>query len=279
MKPAAEPGGSPLIARFGKGFPEGYTAITRAGEPGLDMGFDFGICKIPPGRPLAERHPKESVWILLQGKAEIEWAGKKALVERASIFDEAPAALHLGPDTGVKIAALGSAAEWASARVENPKPFAPRLFKPAELVPEYRGAGLAQGACLRNVRLIFDRNSRPDSNLVVGEVVNYPGRWSSYPPHHHDQPEIYHYRFTQPQGYGHAELGDRVFKVRAHDTLKISGGLDHAQVSAPGYAMYYLWVVRHLQGNPYTGFAFAAEHEWMLDPKNQGWQAAAGLKP
>ena len=91
------------------------------------------------------------------------------------------------------------------------------------------------------------------------------------PPHHHDQPEIYHYRFTHPDGYGHAELGDDVLKVRAHDTVLIPPGLDHAQVSAPGYGMYYLWMIRHLPGNPYTGFTFAEEHKWTLDPAQQGW--------
>jgi 5-deoxy-glucuronate isomerase len=51
----------------------------------------------------------------------------------------------------------------------------------------------------------------------------------------------------------------------------IRGGEDHAQVSAPGYGMYYLWVVRHLPGNPYKGFEFTEEHKWLLDAKNQGW--------
>jgi 5-deoxy-glucuronate isomerase len=122
------------------------------------------------------------------------------------------------------------------------------------------------------VRLIFDDSNRPEANLVLGEVVNYPGRWSSYPPHHHPQAEIYHYRFTLPQGYGHAELGDEVYKVRSYDTIKILDGVSHAQVSAPGYGMYYIWVVRHRPGNRYTGFRFAEEHRWVLDPANQGWQ-------
>ena len=123
------------------------------------------------------------------------------------------------------------------------------------------------------MRLVFDRRTRPESKLVLGEVLNYPGRWSSYPPHHHAQPEIYHYRFTLPQGYGHAELGERVYKVRQHDTLRIPAGHDHAQVAAPGYGMYYLWIVRHLDGNPYKGFEHTPEHTWLLDPKSQGWEA------
>jgi 5-deoxy-glucuronate isomerase len=159
-------------------------------------------------------------------------------------------------------------------RTPNERRFAPRLYLPTDLTPEYRGAGLVQNACLRNVRLIFDRTTRPESNLVLGEVLNYSGRWSSYPPHHHDQPEIYHYRFTAPSGYGHAELGDEVVKVRDGDTVVIPPGRDHAQVSAPGYGMYYLWMIRHLPGNPYTGFTFTEEHKWTLDAAQQGWRPA-----
>jgi len=156
--------------------------------------------------------------------------------------------------------------------VTNDNDFEPQLFLPHDVEPEYRGLGLAQGACLRNVRQIFDRRIRAESKLVLGEVINYPGRWSSYPPHHHEQPEIYHYRFNQPQGYGHGEVGDDVFKVRAFDTLLIPGMNDHAQVAAPGYAMYYLWIVRHLEGKPYEGFEFAPEHEWVLDAKSGVWE-------
>src|SRR4030095_12227320 len=150
-------------------------------------------------------------------------------VQRANIFDEPPTALHLGPGTPVSVRSLGADSEWAIVRTANDRRFAPRLYLPTDLKPEYRGAGLVQNACLRNVRLIFDRSTRPESNLVLGEVVNYPGRWSSYPPHHHDQPEIYHYRFTAPTGYGHAELGNDVVKIRDGDTVVIPPGRDHAQ--------------------------------------------------
>ena len=99
-----------------------------------------------------------------------------------------------------------------------------------------------------------------------------PGGWSSYPPHHHPQPEIYHYRFTHPQGFGHAELGEQVFKVRQYDTIKILAGNDHAQCAAPGYGMYYSWVIRHLPGKPYTVPEFTADHAWTMTPGASYWQ-------
>jgi 5-deoxy-glucuronate isomerase len=245
--------------------------VTHAAGPVLATGIDFSICKPGDGEVISATSPLETAWVLLHGTAELSFADRSQTVCRASLFDEPPTALHLGPGTPVTVRALAPDCEWAVLRVANHATFAPRLYRPADLTPEYRGAGLVQNACLRNVRLIFDYATRPESNLVVGEVVNYPGRWSSYPPHHHAQPEIYHYRFSAPAGYGHAELGDAVVKVRAHDTVLIPPGLDHAQVSAPGYGMYYLWVIRHLPGNPYTGFTFADEHKWTLDPAQQGW--------
>ena len=70
----------------------------------------------------------------------------------------------------------------------------------------------------------------------------FAGGQSSYPPHHHPQPEIYHYRFTEPQGYGHAE-----------------------------YGMYYSWVIRHLPDNPYTVPEFTEEHAWVMNLEQPFW--------
>ena len=61
-------------------------------------------------------------------------------------------------------------------------------------------------------------------------------------------------------------LLDRGYRVRILD------GVSHAQVSAQGYGMYYIWIVRHLPDHPYTGFRFDPAHEWILDPAQQGWR-------
>ena len=119
----------------------------------------------------------------------------------------------------------------------------------------------------RLVRTIFDkRNAPPDAELVLGEVVTLQGAGRAtrriITPS-----EIYHYRFTRPEGYGHAEIGETVVKVRQYDTIAIPPGLDHAQCAAPGYGMYYSWVIRHLPGNPYTVPEFTSEHLWTTEPR------------
>lgn len=261
-----------VITRHREGFSRGLTWVTREGEAGLDTGMDFGVHRMGRGESSSEPTAKETAWILLSGQAEVEVGGNRVAVSRDSLFEEPPTVVHVPVGTHVRLAAASEEVEWAVVCAENLKAFEPRIFFPQDIQNELRGKGLVQEAALRTVRLAFDLAQRPESNLVVGEVINYPGRWSSYPPHHHAQPELYHYRFTLPQGYGHAELGEEVHKVRQYDTVKIRGGLAHPQVSAPGYGMYYLWVVRHQPGNPYRGFEFTEEHQWVLDPQQQGWR-------
>lgn len=259
-------------------FSLGYTAIVRPGSAKTDpggMGMEFGVLRLRRGARHRETTTRETVLVLLAGSVEVTMDGQTFRALRTSLFDENPATFHCGRGTQLLVRSDAANTEFAVIRTENPHALPVRYYASGDVTTEDRGAGLVQGACRRFVRTIFDCASRPDSELVVGEVVNFPGRWSSYPGHHHPQPEIYHYRFSRPQGYGHAELGDAVFKVRDGDTVSIPGGLDHAQVSAPGYGMYYLWIVRHLPRRPYKGFTFSPEHKWLLDPTQQGWQPPA----
>ena len=107
--------------------------------------------------------------------------------------------------------------------------------------------------------------------MVIGEVINFPGKWSSYIPHHHPQPEIYYYRFNKEQGFGCSIIGDDVYKIKHNSYSIIPGGLVHPQVAAPGYAMYYCWMIRHLEGNPWTDRIDEEQHKWLLEKKVAIW--------
>jgi len=274
---ATDPLPRPIVPRPDGGFVAGYTAILGENDPG-GLGFDFGIRIMAAGEALEENHAKESAWVLLQGKADLRFGARKAKAARASLFDEGPSVLHVCPETRVTVRSL-TATEWAVARVTGQADLPPALFLPGDVKSERHGEGIAQGACVRCYRSVIHPAEREDSGFTIGETITFPGRWSCYPPQHHDQPELHHYRFTLPQGYGLAESGVDVVRVRHGDTLRIPGGSDHSHVAAPGYGMYSLCVLRNLPGNPYSGSRLTKEHTWMLDLRQQGWVPPAPPKP
>jgi 5-deoxy-glucuronate isomerase len=128
----------------------------------------------------------------------------------------------------------------------------------------------------RIVRTIFDDTNRSESNLVIGEVIGIPGKWSSYPPHHHPQPEIYHYRFLPSQGFGLTAIGDAPYIIHDKDTILIREGEVHPQVTAPGYAMWYLWIIRHIEGAHYGPATntpiFVDDHKWVTGNEDGIWK-------
>ena len=95
------------------GFPVGYSAVTRAQQTttvqSAEAEVDFGVCMMTAGEVLAETHASETAWVLLHGEAELEFGGRREIVRRASLFDEAPTALHLGPGTAVTVPDAGPA--------------------------------------------------------------------------------------------------------------------------------------------------------------------------
>jgi 5-deoxy-glucuronate isomerase len=234
-------------------------------------GLTIGVLHLRAGESFAETTERESAWLLMSGSLRGQAGDVAFEFRRSSLFDESASCVHLSAGTTITLEALDDC-ELTVYRCANRKAFGPRVFTPEQVPNEHRGAGQVAGRCLRFVRTIFDGSSSPDNaELVLGEVVTLPGGWSSYPPHHHRQPEIYHYRFTAPQGYGHAELGDLVFKVGHRDTVCIEPGLDHAQCAAPGYGMYYSWVIRHLPGDPYTVPEFTDLHAWTMQSGAVHW--------
>lgn len=251
-----------------EGFPLGMTKVTEKNDP---TKIAFSIIKLERGEDFHLHSPMECALLLLDGEMQLSLDGREYELSRKSLFEESPTAVHLPQNTPISIKAK-STIECALFETENSKDFPATVYLPNDTDNEHRGKGLVSETSLRYVRTIFDNtNSHPNAELVLGEVVNFPGRWSSYPPHHHPQPEIYHYRFTDPNGYGHGELGEEVFKVKQYDTLKILDNKDHSQCAAPGYGMYYIWVIRHLENNRYTVPEFTKEHSWTMEKGVKEW--------
>ena len=235
------------------------------GSGDAEVGVSLDLVRLAAGQQHTwHSATDEAALVVLSGKGRLRSAGQSLPFARSRWVSEAPCVAHAPADSPVGVEAEG-ATEVILVRTPNPARFAPRLLGASSIRIEQRGEGRLEGAAHRIVRTAFDASDSPlESRLVVGEVVAFQGRWSSYPPHHHPQPELYFYRFDPPQGYGHAECGEAVYKVRGNDVLRIAPGKDHAQCAAPGYAMYYLWAVRHLEGARYAGFEVSPAHAWTL---------------
>ncbi len=242
----------------------GYTTVTTEDEAQANTMMDFGFLRLKAGETYEEQSPKESALLLMTGKVTFAYDGKESQAERNSLFHENAACLHLPPNTHLEVTAHTDV-ELNITRTSGDVDFEPKFYSAQETRSEERGKGTMQETSTRIVRTVFDKTNAPYSNLVVGEVVNFPGKWSSYSPHHHPQPEIYHYRFLPKNGFGISIVGDESYIVTDHDSVKILDDRVHPQVTAPGYAMYYIWVIRHIDGNPYGVPTFVPEHTWVME--------------
>jgi 5-deoxy-glucuronate isomerase len=265
-------GGIRLIIKQKEPFGSGYTPITCMDDNEVNAMMDFGILMLSKGESFSCSEEKERAYLLIRGEARLEWSDRKETVRRDSFLEEGPWCLHLPAGESVKITALADDTEISVTMTDNPGVFSPKFYSPQDCRIEEFGKGTAIGeTSTRIVRTVFDFSNAPYANLVVGEVVNYPGKWSSYPPHHHPQPEIYFYKFYPEQGFGYSENGEDVYKARNNDTAVITGGKTHSQVAAPGYAMYYIWVIRNLENNPFDERIFIDEHKWLLAKDAKVW--------
>jgi 5-deoxy-glucuronate isomerase len=254
-------------------FAAGYEAVVDRSGADSDMLMDFGVLTLGPGEGWSSGMPDEKAFLHISGEVEFSWAGGRERAARSSLLDESPSVLRLPDGSEARLRAGSRGAQLAVVRTDNPVGFAPRFYAPKECRSEERGKGTMRETSTRIVRTVFDDSNEPGSNLVLGEVVGSPGKWSSYPPHHHPQPEIYHYRFLPEQGFGFTAIGENAYLLKDKDTVLIREGQVHPHVTAPGYVLWYLWVIRHLDGKrycpPYP--IFAEEHAWVMSPDAEIW--------
>ena len=234
-------------------FKTGYNAITELNGKHSDMMMDFGILKLEKGTQFEEECSLERAYLLICGEIEVSFEGKTVKARRESFLDDDLWCLNVAAGVKVKITGIAADSEVAVMRTENDRNFESAVRCGDAIVKEVRGKGFMNEAGTRIVRTAQDHRLTPESNLMLGEDVHYPGKWSGFPSHSHVQPEIYFYKFYPENGFGLLKLGDEGILLEHNDTVKIIPNKVHPQVTAPGYAMYYIWVIRHLDGNPYLG--------------------------
>ena len=251
IKASPEPGYHDVVPRE-----NAYTKFLRFGHLKLNAGE----------RWVSQTGEEEVVAVLLTGTASFEVDGTTfaGLGGRSDIFTELPTSLYVPRDALVQVTA-DTDVEIGLCIAKGGKRYAPFVVSPEEVSVAERGTDNWR----RTVRDILTSNGegRVDS-IVVGETINAPGNWSSYPPHKHDgefapeEPnfeEIYFYKVDPPSGmavqlhYTPDRSIDEAHVVRDGDTFVIEKGY-HPLTVAGGHSAYYLWAMAGDSGrvlNPY----------------------------
>ena len=254
--------GNPSFDTKGKG------VLTTLDGDYKDMLMNITVYQLRKGEEKEFFQEEEELAILLlEGSILFQWEGNVMEARRLSFIQEGPYCLHVSCGKKVTIT-VKEDCEILVQTTPNERVFESRCYTPEDCQDAVFGEGLFEGKATRIVRTIFDYSNAPYSNMVMGEVITKQGGWSSYIPHHHPQPEVYYYRYERPEGFGACFIGDYAFKVTDRSFCAIPGGYTHPQVTAPGYPMYYCWMIRHLDGNPWTDRNDDPRYLWLLKEKN-----------
>ncbi|AHF92707.1 myo-inositol catabolism protein LolB [Opitutaceae bacterium TAV5] len=235
---------------------EGLNRIFSIGERGMDL-TGFSLLKLGKGQSwTGDSGGKEMVFVLLGGKCTFK-AGEADFGEiggRPDVFSGNPHTVYCPPGYSLEIAAT---TDVEIAVGESPA--AGFSGEPALVTPDQvRGSKMALGKenYARDAIVMID-DKFPSRHFFVGEAWVPSGNWGSYPPHRHDfhnppveldMEEVYFFRFNPPTGFGLQQIYsddfsiDAAYTVRDNDTIVIPEGY-HPAVNAPGYTMYFLWIM------------------------------------
>ena len=169
-----------------------------------DMLMDIYVKKLKKDESLEIlEENNECAVLLLSGDVNFNIANGKINedCQRENPFQKTPYAVHFCKNTKAVITA-NEDSEILVQMTDNEKEWEPVFYNPDNCLYQEFGKGQWNGTGHRIVSTMFDLDNAPYSNMVMGEVFNQPGRWSSYPPHHHPQPELYYYQFDRPEGFG-----------------------------------------------------------------------------
>jgi 5-deoxy-glucuronate isomerase len=195
----------------------------------------------------------ETVVVVLGGVVDVEANGESlgSAGGRSSVFEGPGYAVYSPPGTALRLKATTPAQlAIATAPAGQGAPLEARIIGPGD----QRLADVGKGNWSRTVRTILGPEHAA-GRLLLGETINPPGNWSSYPPHKHDREappeevrleEVYFFKVDPPEGFGvqvrYDDAGTEAFTVRDGDSAVIRSGY-HPLVAAPGYSLYYLWVM------------------------------------
>jgi 5-deoxy-glucuronate isomerase len=215
------------------------------------IGLD--LTDLATGESLESPGELETVVVVLGGVVDVAADGESlgSAGGRSSVFEGPGYAVYAPAGTTLRLKATKPAQlAVATAPAGEGAPSKARIIGPAD----QRLADVGKGNWARSVRTILGPEHAA-GRLLIGETINPPGNWSSYPPHKHDRQappeevrleEVYLFKVDPPEGFGvqirYDDAATEAFAVRDGDAAVIRNGY-HPVVAAPGYSLYYLWVM------------------------------------
>lgn len=161
----------------------GYNVYIDASRDDYGTMMDVGLLLMEPGDTYTfEEADKEIAVSLFSGKVTFAWSGKTCQAERPDCFRYEAYCLLAGCGTKVTVTAQAHSELYVQKTV-NTTPYAAVLYTPETVQTQHAGAkGELMGCMQREIKTFFDFDNAPFSKMVLGEVLSYPGKWSSYPP-------------------------------------------------------------------------------------------------
>jgi 5-deoxy-glucuronate isomerase len=213
----------------------------------------LALADLKPGQLFESTGDLETVVVVLGGVVDVEANGESlgSAGGRSSVFEGPGHAIYAPPGTVLRLKATTSAElAIATAPAGQGEPLKARIIGPGD----QRLADVGKGNWSRTVRTILGPEHAA-GRLLLGETINPPGNWSSYPPHRHDREtpgeevrleEVYLFKVDPADGFGvqirYDDAGSEAFTVHDGDVAVIRTGY-HPVVAAPGYSLYYLWAM------------------------------------
>jgi 5-deoxy-glucuronate isomerase len=171
--------------------------------------IDLSLADLAEGEALELEAGPERAAVVLSGRVDAT-AGETALGVaggRRSVFEAPGDTVYAPAGMTMRLEAVEGSAQVALAAAAAPADgLPPRIIRP----DDQRIAEVGKGNWSRTVRTILGPEHQA-SRLLLGETINPPGNWSSYPPHRHDRhdpprevnlEEVYMFRVDPPGGFG-----------------------------------------------------------------------------
>lgn len=244
---------------------KGYKEIITS-EAELDV-IGFDMLRLEPSESISLNSGEyELGLVILSGECSVkaDELNEENLGSRRNVFDGKPTTVYVPKDTEYTVKAGGyDTLEIGVCKVKADKKYKPFVVKPDDIVTEHRGKLNWQ----RDVNdIITSKYEGRVDKIVLGETYGCAGQWSSYPSHKHDtdnmpyevnMEEIYHFKVNPSQGFGIQVMYsddmslNESYIVRDGDSVAIKNGY-HPVAAAPGYSIYYLWVMAGKSGRKLT---------------------------